>query len=253
MLTSVRVRPIMRASLDRWEHDLNFTAEPVGRSSAAPRRNGLEVQRVYERILDGITNGVFAPGAKLNEPELARTLGVSRGPLREAIRRLEARQLVRCMPNFGARVVTHTPREILGAYEIREALDGLAARLAAANMSDDELVELRSTYEQEVSAARSLGFRSDFHMTIVRGSHNARLAQMLDEDYYRLFKLWRNNCHWLRYGGEASWTDHKRILEAIEDRDAELAEILMRRHVGRLRTQSREALARLGIDPDRGT
>lgn len=232
---------------------MNFTAESVRRASAAPRRDGLEVQRVYEHIVDGITNGVFAPGAKLNEPELARTLGVSRGPLREAIRRLEERQLVRCIPNFGARVVTHTPREILHAYEIREALEGLAARLAATNMSDEELVDLRTSYQLEVSAARSRGFRSDFHMTIVRGSHNARLAQMLDEDYYRLFKLWRNNCSWLRYGGDASWKDHGRILDAIEDRDAELAEILMRRHIARLRIQSGEALVGLGVDPDRGT
>jgi DNA-binding GntR family transcriptional regulator len=217
------------------------------------RRNGGEVQRVFEKIIDDITNGVLRPGVKLSEPDLARSLGVSRGPLREAIRRLEERQLVRCTPNFGARVVVHTPREILHAYEIREALEGLAARLAATEMTDDERRDLRNAFELEVAAACSRGYQSDFHMHLVRGSHNGRLIKMLDEDYYRLFKLWRSNCRWLRAGGDQSWTDHKRILEAIEYRDGDSAELLMKRHVARLRIQSWEELTRLGIDPDSGT
>lgn len=232
---------------------MNLTATVAAPDTVAPRRVGREVQRVFERIVEAITNGGLAPGAKLNEPELARTLGISRGTLREAIRRLEERQLVRCTPNLGARVVMHTPREILDAYEIREALEGLAARLAAQNMTDQELRELRIAYELEVSEERSRGYHSDFHMTIVRGSHNVRLAQMLNEDHYRLCKLWRNSCRWLRYGGGESWSDHKRILDAIEHRDADCAEILMRRHVARLRIQSREEIARLGIDLDGGT
>jgi DNA-binding GntR family transcriptional regulator len=214
------------------------------------RRAGGEVQRVFERVIDDITSGVLPPGAKLSEPDLARSLGVSRGPLREAIRRLEERQLVRCTPNLGARVAAHTPREVLAAYEVREALEGLAARLAAQNMTDDERAELRVVYEQEVSAARSRDYRSDFHMHIVRGSHNEGLARMLGEDHYHLHKLWRIRCRWLQVGGDASWNDHRRILEAIEFRDAECAEILMRRHVARLRLQSLEAIARQGIDMD---
>ncbi len=214
------------------------------------RRAGGEVQRVFDRVIEDITTGVLPPGAKLNEPDLARALGVSRGPLREAIRRLEERQLVRCTPNLGARVVAHTPREVLNAYEIREALEGLAARLAALHMTDAQRRELRTVYEQEVSAARSRGYRSDFHMHIVRGSSNDGLIRLLGEDHYDLHKLWRVNCRWLRVGGDASWIDHRRILEAIECRDAECAEILMRRHVARLRLQSLEEIERLGIDMD---
>ncbi|MGE0311445.1 MAG: GntR family transcriptional regulator [Lautropia sp.] len=226
------------------------TATPSIRFDPPARRAGGEVQRVFERVIEDITSGVLPPGAKLSEPELARALGVSRGPLREAIRRLEERRLVHCTPNLGARVAAHTPREVLAAYEVREALEGLAARLAARNMSPDERAELRLVYDQEVSAARSRGFRSDFHMHIVRGSHNEGLARMLGENHYHLHKLWRMRCRWLRVGGESSWNDHRRILEAIEFRDAECAEILMRRHVARLRLQSLEELERLGIDLD---
>ncbi|UCE31274.1 MAG: GntR family transcriptional regulator [Burkholderiales bacterium] len=222
--------------------------EPV--ETGAPNRRGGEVQRIFRHIIADITEGVLRPGEKISEPELARAFGVSRGPLREAIRRLEERQLVRCTPNFGARVVSHTPREVLHAYEIREALEGLEARLAAANMSDAEIRELREVYVLEVSAARSRGYLVDFHMQIVRGSHNQRLIRMLNEDYYYLLKMWRSNCSWLRSGGEHSWTDHKRILEAIEYRDQDSAEMLMRRHVARLRIESSRELERLAIDLD---
>ena len=73
--------------------------------------------------------------------------------------------------------------------------------------------------------------------------------RMLNEDYYRLFKLWRTTCRWLRFGGEVTWNDHERILDAIEHRDAECAEILMRRHIARLRIESFAELQRLGADP----
>jgi DNA-binding GntR family transcriptional regulator len=212
-------------------------------------RMGLSVQRLFDLLVDEIVTGRFPPGGKLNEPELARRFGISRGPLREAIRRLEERQLVRCTPNAGARVAVHTPEEIIEAYEIREALEGMAARLAATNMSDEERVGLRRAFEGEKTRGKSGGYQADFHMHIVRGSHNARLIRMLNEDYYRLFKLWRTSCRWLRFGGEATWNDHERILDAIEHRDAECAEILMRRHIARLRLESFAELQRLGADP----
>lgn len=221
--------------------DANFSAT----ERSTPRRVGREVQRVLDEVLDQIMSGTIPPGSKLNEPELARAHGVSRGPLREAIRRLEERQLVVCTPNSGARVVEHSPTEVIDAYEIREALEGLAARLAASNMTDQEVADLRHAFEDEAARGASGGYRSDFHMNIVRGTHNGRLIRMLNEDYYRLFTLWRRTCKWLQFGGSHSWRDHQRILEAIEHRDAECAEILMRRHIARLRIQSIENLRRM--------
>lgn len=217
--------------------------------SLAPRRQGREVHRLFEVILNDIVSGAMAPGTKLSEPDLARRFGVSRGPLREAIRRLEERQLVQCTPNAGARVAVHSPQEIVEYYEAREALEGMAARLAAENMTDAEIAELRQVYEEEVERGVSGGFDRDFHMHIVRGSHNGRLCRLINEESYQLLKLWRTQCRWLQYGSESSWRDHRRILEAIESRDPECAEILMRRHIARLRHESVQNLRRLAM-PD---
>lgn len=211
---------------------------------APPKRMGGEVQRIFDALVDDILAGRLGPDEKLSEPALARRFGVSRGPLREAIRRLEERQLVRRTPNFGARVAHYTPQEILEHYAIREALEGLAARLAAENIAEEELIRLREVFEAEVSRGYSGGYQKDFHMRIVRGSHNSRLIRLLGEDYYRLFKLWRRHAPWLQSGGPESWDDHRRILEAIEERDPEVAELLMRRHIARLRRESRERLQR---------
>ena len=212
-----------------------------------PRRMGREVERVFDSIINEITSGSLSPGTKLNGPELAKRFGCSRGPVREAFRRLEERKLIHCTPNAGARVVEHTPQEVIEAYEIREALEGLAARLAARHMSDAEVTELREGFEAEVARGRSGGYHNDFHMQIVRGSHNGRLARQLNEEYYAVFRMWHLSFSWLQRGGDNTWVDHRRILEAIELRDDESAELLMRRHIRRLRIQSIENLGRLGL------
>ncbi len=210
------------------------------------KRAGHEVDRIFDRMLQMILSGEVPAGMKLKEHELAQNFGVSRGPLREAIRRLQERELVFCIPNAGAWVIAHSPQEILEAYEIREALEGLSARLAAVNITEEELIELRAAMEVEIETGKA-PIHGGFHSRIVRASHNERLIRMLNVDYFRMLRLWRANCPWLRKGGEETWTDHKRILDAIEHRDGECAEILTRRHIERLRLDSLENLHRLGI------
>lgn len=205
---------------------------------------GREVERVFDAIVADIVAGTLSPGAKLNGPEISRRLGVSRGPVREAIRRLEERKLVECTPNAGARVVTHSPEEVIQFFYIREAFEGMAARLAAQNMTHEELADLRRIFDAEVARGRSGGYHADFHLRIVRGAYHPRLSRMMSEDFYALFMMWRRNFDWLHGDVGRSWVDHRRILEAIESRDGELAEILMRRHVSRLREQAEERLRR---------
>lgn len=207
-----------------------------------PRRGGLEVKRIYAAIFEEIVSGTLTPGSKLNEPELAKRFGISRGPLREAIRRLEERQLVSCTPNAGARVVIHSPEEIIETFVVREALEGMAARLAATNMTEPELIKLREVFEAEKARGKSAGYERDFHMHIVHGSHNARLRRIINKDYYQLLRLWYSRSSWISHGTDDSWQAHLRILEAIEHRDAECAEILMRRHIALLRESSIENL-----------
>ena len=99
--------------------------------------------KVCEQLVTAIVRGDIPPGQKISEPELARTYGISRGPLREAIRHLEGLRLVVRIPHVGARVVSLSPEELVEIYRIREALEGMACRLAAENMSTAEIDSLR--------------------------------------------------------------------------------------------------------------
>jgi DNA-binding GntR family transcriptional regulator len=94
-------------------------------------------------LREAIISGKLSPGEKLNEPRLAEQFKVSRGPLREAIRRLESMHLVTTIPHQGATVATLDIDSIMELYEVREALEGQAAALAAKNLSDDNLSKLR--------------------------------------------------------------------------------------------------------------
>ena len=166
----------------------------------------------------------------------ARRFGVSRGPLREALRRLEGRGLVVRAAHAGVRVVLLSRRALLELYEMRELLEGLAARLAARNMSETETASLRHLLEEDLNA----GLRSDayplvfgdadFHYRIAEGSKSARLEQLLCGDLYSLIRLCRFKTAHVP-GQMQSFRDHMRIVEAIEERDEELAEFLMRRHI----------------------
>ena len=87
--------------------------------------------RVFSQIQDAIVKGELIAGAKISEAELTTRYGVSRGPLREALRRLEARKLLTRIPHVGVRVVELSVAELLEMYQVREVLEGMAARLAA--------------------------------------------------------------------------------------------------------------------------
>lgn len=210
----------------------------VDRQSAL-LRDGRDVDRAFEAVLHEILSGALAPGLKLNESELSQRLGIKRGPLREAIRRLQGRNLVLCTPNFGARIVVHSPEEILDLYEMREAMESLAARLCAERMTETEIENLRRaapelSFYDGVNDVEPNG-RISFHLQIIRGSRNSAIARALDEGFFQLLKLWRRQYPWLRHSDDEARLDHQRIAEAIAYRDAASAELLMRNHLRRLR------------------
>src|SRR6516165_5812387 len=101
------------------------------------------VDVVAERIEAAIISGALEPGSRLSEQGLAASLGVSRGPLREAIRRLEGRKLLERTPNIGVRVAALSLRDLNEILQIREALEGMACALAATNMTDAEIAALQ--------------------------------------------------------------------------------------------------------------
>ncbi len=207
--------------------------------------------QIFTRMRREIVEGQIPPGSKMNEPELARRYGISRGPLREAMRRLESSSLVVRRPNVGARVIDLSIAQLLDLYYLREALEGLASRLAAERMSATEVEELRALialHERQVAQDRGLAYYQsegdlDFHFCIVRGSHNARLQDLLGNDLYHLVRMYR--CQFGMVGPRAptALREHGQIVEAIAGRDGELAEILMRRHIRASRQQVERRLS----------
>jgi DNA-binding GntR family transcriptional regulator len=195
--------------------------------------------RVCQQIITAIVKGEIKAGEKISEPELARTYGISRGPLREAIRRLEGLRLVESRPNVGARVVQLSVKELLEIYRVREALEGMACRLAAINMSDDEIKALRMLLDQHQAGIEQQEGQAyfqkegdlDFHYRIVMGSGNSKLQELLAADLYHLVRMYRYQFSLSSSRPTMALREHHQILDAIESRDEELAELLMRRHI----------------------
>ena len=194
---------------------------------------------VFESLQNAIVMGELAPGEKIREPELAKKYGTSRGPLRDALRRLEARRLVINTPNAGARIVSLSIKQLIELYEVREALEGMTCRLAASHMADEEIVVLSKLLDQhEKEVQRKEGaeyFRQegdlDFHFRIAQGCKNELLRIALCEDHYQLMRMYRQKFSSSSGRPMRALQEHRLILTAIQDRDGELAELLMRRHI----------------------
>jgi DNA-binding GntR family transcriptional regulator len=207
--------------------------------------------RVFARFRKAIVEGEIPAGSKISEPELAREWGVSRGPLREAIGRLEACNLVVRKANVGARVVTLSVRDLLELYDVREALESTAARLAAERMGDAEIVELRALLEQQREQSEmkeGLAYFQregdlDFHYRIVQGSKNARLIGLLCNDLYHLVRMYRYQFGMASPRARPAFVEHEHIVNAIADRDPQLADLLMRRHIRAARENIERRLA----------
>ncbi|MFI8483215.1 GntR family transcriptional regulator [Pseudomonas sp. NPDC078700] len=214
---------------------LEATEAPIGSAEDGETRS----EHVFRRIQAAIVQGEIAPGSKISEPELARTYGISRGPLREAIHRLEGQRLLVRVPHVGARVVSLNHEELIELYEIRESLEGMACKLAAQRMTQQEIDELREvleTHERDEAFQAGRGYYQqegdfDFHYRIIQGSGNRTLSQLLCGELYQLVRMYRIQFSSTPNRPHQAFAEHHRILDAISDRDGELAELLMRRHI----------------------
>jgi DNA-binding GntR family transcriptional regulator len=210
-----------------------------------PDRNGSEgplAESIFSTLLGRIYNGELAAGTELKEATLAEDFGVSRGPVREAIRRLQGFQLVTRGPYQRARVVELTPDFVRQLFEVRMALEGMACHLAAQRMTDEEMRAIgeeleahraRAALASAGSAAPAEEKVFDFHERIVRGCGNERIVEMLCGDMYHLLRIYRKRSGALPERQGQPFQEHWQILRALQTRDAELAESLMRSHIGR--------------------
>ena len=192
---------------------------------------------VVERLEQLILGGRYQPGEKLREQVLAAELGVSRGPLREAIRTLEGRRLLERTPRAGVQVVGVSPSDLEQILVAREALEGMAARQAAENMTGAEVNALRQTVsalqshpEDAPGAVFSAGPDNDFHRLIAKGSRNRWLENLLVKDVYTLLRLYRVQAA-RRPDVTDSIAEHHAIINRIHARDGEGAEAAMRLHL----------------------
>jgi DNA-binding GntR family transcriptional regulator len=196
-----------------------------------------DVVRHLERM---ILSGELQPGAKLREAALTQTLGTTRGPLREAIRILEGRRLLVRTPNAGVSVIEPSIEDFEQLLITREALEGMAARQAAENMTSAEIQTLRDgvaaleridVTERQPFGVFDRGPDNDFHRNIVVGSRNRWIAQLLCEDLYSLVRLFRFRAATVRPDPAPTHGEHRAIIDFIQQRDGEGAEAAMRKHV----------------------
>jgi DNA-binding GntR family transcriptional regulator len=207
--------------------------------------------RVFDTLCTAIVEGEIAAGSKISEPELAKRLEVSRASLREAIGRLEACSLVTRKANIGARVVSLSKEKLLEIYHVREALEGMAARLAAQNITAQEITQLQQLLKRhtdEVNQADGASYfqRSgdlDFHYHIVQSSHNERLISLLCNDLYHLMRMYRYQFGRVSQRAFPALDEHSYVVSAIADGDGEMAELLMRNHIRRSRRNIEQMMA----------
>ena len=193
--------------------------------------------RTFFQLRKDIVEGVIPAGSKLSETELSTKYEVSRAVVREGINRLATCHLVERKANVGARVVSLTPEGLIQLYQVREALEGMAARLAARNMTDAEIAslqELLDAHFNEVKDAQSYYQEAgdvDFHYRIVTGSKNSHLISVLIDGLYHLVRMYRVQLGMAGPRVSTAFDEHRHVVNAIANRDEELAEMLMRRHI----------------------
>lgn len=191
---------------------------------------------VTETLREAIVSGVLKPGERLMEIQLAEELGVSRTPVRESIRKLELEGFVVMVPRRGTYVADLSIKDINEVYEIRTVLDVLAAGLAAERITEEELEQLErllvqiSEYVEQNNVEKLIETDSLFHDVLYRASRNDRLVGIIN-NLREQFTRFRSIS--MQYPGRMKNTveEHTRLVEAIAQRNPELAQQIAREHM----------------------
>jgi DNA-binding GntR family transcriptional regulator len=191
------------------------------------------VDVVAERIEGWILDGTMPLGSKITEQTIATQLGVSRGPLREAIRTLEGRKLIVRTPNRGSRVVAISAGTLDDLLVMREALEGMVCKLATERASANDLDAL-DELTQSLDEERTMhAFADDlaFHRKLLAIANNSSIANVLDSELYYILKVYRLKSKIVPGRAVEARQEHRDIVKAMRERDPHLAEMLMRRHI----------------------
>jgi len=212
--------------------------EPTANSStpAGALENRTLRELVYDTLREDILSGRLRPGAELSEVALSERLGVSRAPIREALSRLRAAGLVTLRPRRGAHVSVLTRQEFLDAYQVRQALESLAARLAAEHLEDGDLDELEALHREmrvaveEVAVDRFFELNRRFHTALVALSDNGRLIAVHGQVLEQMGRYTAPSLS-LRGNLDRSLVEHEQILDALRRSDGDAAAAAVRHHI----------------------
>lgn len=198
--------------------------------------------KVFRQLRENILSGIYKENDELREISIGEEMGVSRTPVREALRQLELEGLVKIVPNKGAYVTGISQKDVYDIYKIRSLLEGLCAAWATKNITEEQIDELEeilflSEYHLNKSgkgkAEQVSELDGKFHKVLYKAS-NSRIMDHVLSDFHKYVQMARTLSVGEKDRAEKSIAEHREILQAIKDKDAALAEELANRHIMRV-------------------
>lgn len=225
---------------------IQIRTETLSKVATLAERRPLH-EEVIEQLRDMIVQGGLAPETKLNERVLAAQLGISRTPLREAIKYLASEGLVELLPNRGAVVASLKAEKVKEIFTVLGALEALAGELACRNATDADIAEIRALHYQMVAhhargeLAQYFRYNQQIHIRLVECAANATLAQV-----YRGLNAHVRRARYMANLSHERWDsavrEHEEILDALSARDSTRLQALLRDHLANKLVLVMEAL-----------
>jgi DNA-binding GntR family transcriptional regulator len=209
-----------------------------------------EVNRVFEEIKNEIINGTYAPGESFAEIPLSNKYGINRTRMHQVINELEKLSLVEKIPSKGAFVKVITSKDLQEIFELKEAMDGMAARLAARRRRNDQLAEMVALFEEaqrsfsETDYDRKIEIGEKLHQFILSSCDNSRIVNTMKPLEYQMMRIWKIGIRVPERINKA-FKEHIDILTAIREKNEEQAETRMKLHMASAFTDYISLLPRL--------
>lgn len=191
---------------------------------------------VFDTIREAILNGKYKENYLLKENALATELGVSRTPVREALKQLELEGLVLLIPNKGASVIGFSKKDVKDIYEMRALLEGLCVKKAIENINDDiinelfEILDLNSYYLSKGKMDAILELDNKYHQVIYKAANSRMISQTLSDFHHYLERMRKTTLNDIERA-QKSHVEHQKIANAIKERNVEEAQRLAIEHI----------------------